>query len=98
MLVPLRELLARAREPVVDAELTRRSAELAKLISTLHPFYRNAGLSLNEAFAARNAAASKQERACATFDQDWRDAVELESITHQALDALERAVTVSPRS
>jgi hypothetical protein len=98
VLVPLRELLGRAGEPVVGAELTRRSAELAKLISTLHPFFRNAGLSLQEAFAARTASASKRERACAIFDQDWRDALDLESTTRQALDALEQAITVSPRS
>jgi hypothetical protein len=74
---------------VVNAELTRRAAELAKLIPTLHPFYRNAGLSLGEAFAARGAAPAKRDAASARFEQDWRDAIELEAATRSALDRLE---------
>jgi hypothetical protein len=90
VVVPLLAVLARAHEPVVGAELTRRATELAKLISSLHPFYRNAGLSLGEAFASRNAPPARREAACVGFEQDWRDAVELENATRTALDALER--------
>ena len=95
VVVPLATTLAHAHEPVVAAELTRRSAELSKLIPSLHPFYRNAGLSLGEVFAARTARPSSRERACATFEQDWRDAVELETSTRSALDALESGASVT---
>jgi hypothetical protein len=87
--VPLRTVMARASELVVAAEITRRSAELARLIPTLHPFYRNAGLALGEVFAARAAAAKRLDVVCAAFEQDWRDATELESATSAALDRLE---------
>lgn len=90
VIVSLPAMLARSGEPIVSAELTRRTTELSKLIPTLHPFYRNAGLSLGEALAARTASAAKRERACAAFEQDWRDATELEAVTRQALDDLER--------
>jgi hypothetical protein len=93
VVVPLAGMLARVGEPIVNSELTRRSAELAKLIPTLHPFYRNAGLSLNEAIAARDLPMAKRERASATFEEDWRDAVELEAATRQTLDELERRMT-----
>jgi hypothetical protein len=63
----------------------------------LHPFYRNAGLALQEALAARTTPAGKRERASAAFEQDWRDAVELETATRQALDALERPTALSSR-
>ncbi|MGH7945277.1 MAG: hypothetical protein ACREF9_09735 [Opitutaceae bacterium] len=89
MVVPLSIVLARANEPVVAAELARRAAELPKLISSLHSFYRNAGLSLNEAFAARTLPPAKRAAAAAVFEQDWRDATELETATRSALDALE---------
>ena len=96
VVVPLRGVLTRAGEPIVNSELTRRSSELAKLITTLHPFYRNAGLSLSDAIAARGESAAKRERACATFEQDWRDAVELEAATRRSLDELERRLTAPP--
>lgn len=96
MLVPLAELLARAGEPVVAADLARRWAEVGKLIPTLHPFYRNAGLALQEALGAGTASAAKRERAAAAFEQDWRDAMELESATQRALEALERTAAPLP--
>jgi hypothetical protein len=88
--VPVRDLMARSREPVVAAELVRRSDELAKLTPTLHPFYRNAGLSLAEIFAARSADRRRLDKACADFEQDWRDAMEIETVTTSALDRIER--------
>lgn len=90
VLVPLPAMLARRGEPIVSAELTRRAAELGRLVPTLHPFYRNAGLSLGEALAAQAASTAKRDRACAVFEQDWRDAMELEAASRAALDALER--------
>lgn len=88
--LPLATVLAHAAEPIVAAELARRAAELSRAVPTLHPFYRNAGLSLAEAFASRTAASKKREAASAAFAQDWRDAVELETATTAALDALEK--------
>jgi hypothetical protein len=89
VVAPLRTVMARASELVVAAEITRRSAELARLVPTLHPFYRNAGLALSEVFAARAASARQLDVVCAAFEQDWRDATELESATAAALDRME---------
>ena len=91
IVVPLAVVLERRGEPVVEAELVRRAQELARLVPALHPFYRNAGLSLGEAIAARQLSASRRAAALATFEQDWRDALELEHATRTALDALEQA-------
>ena len=88
-LLSLAEVLARAEEPIVAAELTRRAAEVNRLVPVLHPFYRNAGLALGEALAARTAAAEKQGERVAAFEADWREARELETATTAALDALE---------
>lgn len=93
--VPLREVLGQAREPVVEAELKRRSVALNRGLPALHPFYRNAALSLAEALAARGVAAKRREILCAVFEQDWRDANELEAASAAALDALERRVPLS---
>jgi hypothetical protein len=89
VLVPLPTVMARAHEPVVNAEVVRRAAELAKLLPSLHPFYRNAGLSLAEAFATRAGRPARRASACAVFERDWRDALELEAATRAALDRLE---------
>ncbi|MES2692890.1 MAG: hypothetical protein V4773_05410, partial [Verrucomicrobiota bacterium] len=90
VVVPLRIVLVQSENAVVAVELKRRSTDLARLISTLHPFYRNAGLSLGAAFAAARATPAKREAACAQFEADWQDAVQLEAATTAALDALER--------
>jgi hypothetical protein len=90
IVVPLATVLTHANEPVVEAEITRRAIGVSKLMSSLHPFYRNAGLSLNEAFAARSSRPAARAAASAAFEQDWRDAVELEQATRAALDALEK--------
>lgn len=88
-LVPLSAVMARADEPLVGAEVARRNAELGRLITALHPFYRNAGLSLGELLGLTHRSAARVEAACAVFADDWRDAVELEEATRAALDALE---------
>jgi hypothetical protein len=89
IVVPLAGVLERGSEPVVEAEIARRASELSRLVTNLHPFYRNAGLSLGDAFAARQLSAAKRAAAAASFEQDWRDAIELENATRSALDALE---------
>lgn len=87
--VPVRELMARVGEPLVGVEVARRGEQLARLISSLHPFYRNAGLSLAEVFAARAVQTAKLAELVAAFEADWRSAVELEQATAAALDRLE---------
>lgn len=89
VVVPMRQVLDQSGDLLVAAELKRRETELARVVGTLHPFYRNAGLSLAEAFRSRGAPAAKREAASVQFEQDWRDALELEATTTAALDALE---------
>lgn len=86
--VPLRELIARRAEPLLAVELRRRADVLARLVATLHPFYRNAGLSLAEVLAARDLPPARIEAAIAAFEQDWRDATDLAAATAAALDRL----------
>jgi hypothetical protein len=88
--VPLPTVLAHASEPIVEAELNRRAADLRRLLSSLHPFYRNAGLSLAEAFDASRIRPERRGALGAAFEQDWRDALELEAATTAALDAWEK--------
>lgn len=85
----VRDVLGFASELWVDVELLRRTTELNRIVPSLHPFYRNAGLSLTLALAARGPAA-KREEICRAFESDWRDARELEAATTAALDQLER--------
>jgi hypothetical protein len=89
--VPLEAVLAHGAEPAVRAELARRSADVARLVPALHPFFRNAGLSLGEALASRPGTASRRAALGAAFEQDWRDAIELEAATRRALDQLEQS-------
>jgi hypothetical protein len=86
---PFADVLARRDEPAVKAELARRAAALGRTVAALHPFYRNAGLSLAEVFDGRGMTRDRAPR-LATFEQDWRDAVELERATADLLDGLER--------
>lgn len=88
--LPLREVLAQGGDAVVGAELRRRAAELGRVVAGLHPFYRNAGLSLAAAFEAVKLPPPKREAACALFEQDWRDATELEAASQAVLDRWER--------
>jgi len=89
VVLPLGEVARRAGEPIVAAEFSRRAAELGRLIPVLHPFYRNAGLSLAEVLRAPAAKPERRAELTAVFAQDWRDATELEAATTAALDALE---------
>ena len=88
--LPLVSVTAHAQEPVVRAELAHRAAALGRLVSSLHPFYRNAGLSLAEALGSAPAPSERRAALCATFERDWRDAVEIEAATSAALEALEK--------
>lgn len=91
VVVPLSEVLSQASEAAVDAELKRRAAVLNHILPSLHPFYRNAGLSLAEAVAARGVNAQKRAALVAAFESDWRDATELEAASTRLLDEWERS-------
>jgi hypothetical protein len=93
---PLGIVLTRRHEPLVAAELARRGVALGHLIPALHPFYRNAGLSLAEAWRQASADPRQVAARCAAFEQDWRDGVELETATEAALDAFEQRAHVAP--
>jgi hypothetical protein len=90
-LVPLARVLEHAREPFVAAELQRRRGELRALLPALHPFFRNAGLSLADVLAAAAAAPAKRAEALGALERDWADAQELAAATRAALDRLERS-------
>lgn len=87
---PLGIVVARRHEPMVAAELARRAAALGHLIPALHPFYRNAGLSLAEVWSLAPTDVRQVAARCAVFEQDWRDGQELEAATKAALDAFEQ--------
>jgi len=87
--VPLATVLAHAEQPEVAAELQRRAMEVNRLIPALHPFYRNAGLSLSEALANGPTAKDRGAKASAAFAQEWSDANELRAASKAALDAWE---------
>lgn len=88
--VPMREVLAHARELIVDADLKVRVAGLNRLLPVMHPFYRNAALSLVEVLSSREAKPELREKLCVTFERDWGDATELEAASAKALNALEK--------
>lgn len=90
VIVPLRTVIARRTDPISVAEIARRRTELERLIPALHPFFRNAGLSLAEVFQPGAREAKRADAWCATFEQDWLDALELEFAAAAALDALEQ--------
>ena len=92
VVVPLRTVLEHAADAIVADEFKRRAAELQILTPAMHPYYRNAGLSLLEVFL--NAGKVSPRRLAAlvvAFEQDWRDGVEIEAAAKAALDALERS-------
>lgn len=89
VIVPLRSVLARSADPVAMAELTRRGAALKQLLPALHPFYRNAGLSLADVFEAGAVSGDQREARWTAFERDWKDATELEAASKTALDRLE---------
>lgn len=90
VIVPLREVLAHAREPIVAVDLQRRASDLARLLPALHPFFRNAGLSLAAALRLPASGAGARDEAASAFDRDWNDAIELTSASRAALDEWEK--------
>ncbi|MEO6246710.1 MAG: hypothetical protein ABIQ12_14890 [Opitutaceae bacterium] len=92
VVVPLEDVLARAGEPIVAADLSRRAMELSRLVTLLHPFYRNAGLALRDALENRTGKPAARTTASMAFARDWRDALELEAATTAALDGVEAGI------
>jgi hypothetical protein len=91
-IVPLRTVLEYAADAIVADELRRRAAELQLLAPALHPYYRNAGLSLLEVFLTGKVVSAKRQAALiAAFEEDWRDGIEIEAAAKAALDAFEQA-------
>jgi hypothetical protein len=90
-LVPLAEVLARRSEPLVAAELARRGAELGRSVAGMHPFYRNAALTLAEAFALPAGPEGDRRKPAlgAQWERDWADGLALEAATRAALDRWE---------
>lgn len=91
IVVPLGTLVAQVNDGLVAGEFGRRAAELRRITPALHPFYRNAGLSLLDLFTeARMAAPARREALVAAYESDWRDAVELAAATKSVLDDWEQ--------
>lgn len=90
-LAPLVEVLGRRTEPLVAAELARRGVELGRSIAGMHPFYRNAALTLAEAFVlgAGPEADRRRDALVAQWERDWADGRTLEAATAEALDRWE---------
>jgi len=86
--VPLRFVLRRAKEPVVQSALRARAAELQRLSTVLHPFYRNAGLALADCLAGNPGDYAKLDASVETFEREWADATDLERTSREALDTL----------
>jgi hypothetical protein len=85
----LAEMLDHADQPCVRDELARRAAALERVLPALHPFFRNAGLSLAHALASCVAPSGQRTAAVNAFAADWRDALELAAASNAALDELE---------
>lgn len=92
VVVPLLTVVEHAADVIVAGEFERRGQELQRLIPALHPYYRNAGLSLLDVFE-KGAAVPGQRRTAlvVAFEEDWRDGVTIEAAAKAALDALERS-------
>ncbi|MFM9091580.1 MAG: hypothetical protein ACKOUK_07570, partial [Verrucomicrobiota bacterium] len=90
-LVPVAEVLSRRTEPLVAAELARRGADLGRNVAGMHPFYRNAALTLAEVFAlgAGPEADGRRDALVAQWERDWADGRTLEAATAEALDRWE---------
>lgn len=92
VVVPLRTVLEHAADAIVADEFKRRAAELQILTPAMHPYYRNAGLSLLEVFLKAGTVSPHRLAALVVaFEEDWRDGVEIEAAAKAALDALERS-------
>lgn len=90
VVIPLSEVLTRSGESDVEAELKRRIVALNHVLPVLHPFYRNAALSLSEALAAPKTTPDRRKVLVEALENDWRDATELEAASSAALTAWER--------
>ena len=92
----LEEIFSARTAPWVADELRQRLAQLRAGLATgrLHPFYRNATMSLGRAYDAARAGDAKAFTAAqADLLRDIADGRELEQASKAALDALDKAVS-----
>jgi hypothetical protein len=90
----LDQVFAARKEPWVATEIELRIGQLKGGLGSnlLHPFYRNAALSLGRAYEAAKAGDARSfAMATAEVDHDFADGRELEAATDQALDQIEAA-------
>lgn len=87
---PLGFVVAHRKEPFIEEEIARRAQVLEGILPALHPFYRNAGMSLAEIFASADPGPKKLAEALGAFQRDWAAARELEATVKEALDAWEK--------
>lgn len=86
----LDDLFAARDDAIVAEEVARRVARIERELRWLHPWYRNAALSLGEALEAIRAGdAVRFAEARAQFVRDAHEGSELEKAMDAALDALE---------
>jgi hypothetical protein len=91
VVVPLRTMLAHAHDGLVVGEFQRRATELRRIAPGLHPFYRNAGLSLLDLFTlAPTAPAARRDALLAAYESDRQDALELAAAAMAVLDDWEQ--------
>ena len=92
VVLSLDQVFAARKEPWVAAELQLRIGQLQGGLGSnlLHPFYRNAALSMGRVYEAAKAGDARAfAAAAAEAKQDFADGLELEKATDQALDQLE---------
>jgi len=86
----LDDLWAFRKEPWVKTGLAKRAEQLQNQLARLHPFYRNAAISMGRMYQAAVKGDEKEFKAAqAALSQDAVDGRELENETGAALDALE---------
>lgn len=86
----LDDLWVARQEAWVKAELTERSHQLQLMLSRLHPFYRNAAISMGLMYQSALKGDEEQFKAAEkALSQDASDGRELEAATGSALDELE---------
>ncbi len=92
LLLSLDEVFAARQQPWIAAELQQRIGQLKGELgsNSLHPFYRNAAVSLGRAYeAARMGNPGVFAIAEADAERDYADGLELENAADAALDQLE---------
>jgi hypothetical protein len=84
------DLWAERKEPWVKTGMTERAQQIENQLLRLHPFYRNAAISLGRMYQAAVKGAEEEFKAAKqAVSQDAKDGQELEAAATESLDALE---------